>query len=54
MLRLRIQRAKIFLRTSDNQVSEIARLVGFQNQRHFAKVFQRIVGLSPRAFRRDR
>jgi AraC family transcriptional regulator len=54
MLRLRIERARITLKTSNQQISDVARAVGFSNQRHFSKVFQRIVGVSPRDYRRER
>jgi AraC family transcriptional regulator len=49
--RLRVERAKELLRTSSRSMPAIARCVGFSSKSHFAAVFQRLTGISPRLFR---
>jgi AraC family transcriptional regulator len=53
VLRRRIERAKDLLRTTDMPVAEVALAVGFSSQSHLSTWFQRIVGTSPAAFRRQ-
>lgn len=50
--RVRIERAKVLLRNSDQRVSEIAYEVGFQSLTHFNRVFKRIEGQAPTDYRR--
>lgn len=47
----RLEEAQRMLRTTDLQVSEVARRVGFTSASHFAEVFRKRVGLRPREFR---
>ena len=49
--RLRIEKAKNLLLNPNLRVSEIAYEVGFQSLTHFNRVFLRIVGRSPTAYR---
>ena len=49
--RVRIEKAKNLLLNPNLRVSEIAYEVGFQSLTHFNRVFLRIVGRSPTAFR---
>lgn len=51
--RLRIESAKRLLTAPGASVSEIAYKVGFQSLTQFNRLFRRIVGKSPTAFRRD-
>jgi len=51
VLRTRIERAKIHLRDGMLSVAQVSRLTGFRAQEHFTKVFRRIVGVTPSAFR---
>jgi len=51
--RLRIQKAKALLRTGDELITTIARQVGFGDSAYFSRVFRRIVGQSPRAYREN-
>jgi AraC-like DNA-binding protein len=53
-LRQRIVRAKALLEQPLTPVSEIAFACGFTDQSHFTRVFGRIVGISPAAWRRER
>lgn len=50
---LRIERAKQLLRTSDLMVAEIGRNVGYQDAKYFSRVFQKHVGNSPSAYRKQ-
>ena len=50
--KLRFQRARNLLRDTVEPINEIARGVGFDDPAHFARMFHRIAGVSPRAFRR--
>lgn len=49
--RLRVERAKELLGNPTLRVSEIAFEVGFQSLTHFNRIFRRLVGESPTAFR---
>ena len=51
---MRIERAKDLLRTSFNNVSEIAYQCGFSDLYYFSKVFKKVTGVSPSAYRRSR
>ena len=52
LYQFRIAQAKRLLADTDRPVGEIARLVGMPDQRHFARLFRRRTGRTPRAFRR--
>lgn len=49
--RVRIDHARRLLLTERFTIGEVGHLVGFQDQSHFGKVFRRLVGLTPQAFR---
>lgn len=51
VLRRRIERAKELLAVTRLPVIEIAARVGFRSQSHFAAVFRRLTGVTPREFR---
>lgn len=53
LLHRRIERAQSLLRSSDATIVDVALEVGFANQAHFSTVFRRLVGQSPRHWRRD-
>ena len=48
----RVERAKHLLASSEFSVIQVSQLVGFQSQSHFAKVFRKYVGVSPREFKK--
>ena len=52
ILRLRIERVKELLITTNLQIAEIARQAGFSGVEYLSAMFKKRVGLSPRAFRR--
>jgi transcriptional regulator GlxA family with amidase domain len=52
LLTRRIERAKHLLTTTEDSVLEIALAVGFESAASFSRAFRRVVGVSPRAFRR--
>jgi YesN/AraC family two-component response regulator len=49
--RLRIQKAKEYLLNSQHSVTEIACQVGFNDSAYFSRVFKKMVGVSPQAYR---
>lgn len=49
--RVRVDHARRLLSTERFTVGEVGHLVGFQDQSHFGRVFRRLVGLTPQAFR---
>ncbi len=51
LARVRIDRAKTLLRDGGLRVNEVASAVGFGSVPHFNRVFKRLVGRSPSAFR---
>jgi AraC family transcriptional regulator len=48
----RVERAKALLSDSTLTIIDIAAAVGYENPGHFAKVFRRETGVTPREFRR--
>jgi two-component system response regulator YesN len=50
--KLRIEQAKILLRTTENKVYVIAGALGFDNEKYFFRLFKKNTGLTPEAFRR--
>ncbi|AOM79454.1 chromate resistance protein ChrB domain-containing protein [Pedobacter steynii] len=51
--KLRIDKAIVFMDTSDYSFSEIAYLTGFSDQSHFARIFKQETGLTPSAYRKN-
>ena len=51
LVRCRVDQAKIFLRSPQLGIMQIAKATGFADQSHFTKVFRRIVGVTPTQFR---
>ncbi|MEE1802085.1 substrate-binding domain-containing protein [Streptomyces sp. JV176] len=51
LTRLRIQRAGIRLRHSGDSINSVARSVGFRDRAYFSRVFRRVTGEAPHAFR---
>ena len=49
--RVRVSEAKRLLRITNMRVSEVCYEVGYQSLSHFTRMFKRVTGLSPRAFR---
>lgn len=52
-LNLRIEKAKILLRTTQSPITEIAFDVGYESSQALARLFRREVGLSPSDYRRQ-
>lgn len=53
LTRLRLARAKSLLARSEHSVFEVAHQCGFEDPFYFSRMFQKIEGLSPSAFRRQ-
>jgi len=51
--RYRISQAKELLRQTHHSISHIGRRVGFSDPAYFSRVFRRITGTSPRAYRQQ-
>lgn len=51
LVRTRLNKAKKLLAETEEPVSQIARMVGYDDPAYFSRVFTRRVGLSPRRFR---
>lgn len=49
--RLRVEKSKALLLSSQIRLSDIAALVGFEDQSYFTKVFKKVTGVSPNQFR---
>jgi len=53
LLRQRLERAKMMLRSADGRVMDVAVACGFKSQQHFAQVFRHVCGVSPTGYRRE-
>ncbi|MFL5402650.1 MAG: helix-turn-helix domain-containing protein [Gemmatimonadales bacterium] len=51
--RVRIERSKSILQTSDTTIAEVAARLGFSDQSHFTRIFARLVGVPPGSYARD-
>jgi transcriptional regulator GlxA family with amidase domain len=49
---LRIRRARELMLATDRSLAEIALETGFSDQPHFTRVFSRLIGAGPGAWRR--
>ena len=54
VMRRRVHRAQRLMLTTPESLSQIAALCGMADQAHFCKLFRRLVGESPNAWRRAR
>ncbi len=52
LVRTRIERAKLLLRTTDRPISEVARSVGYYDYAPFEKRFRALAGTSPTEYRK--
>lgn len=53
LLRQRVEKAKALMTTSSFTLSQIALAAGFADQSHFTRVFSRLEGMTPNAWRRQ-
>ena len=53
-IKLRMQRACQYLQTSPMKVREIAELLGYEDPYYFTRLFTRVIGMSPRQYRKQR
>lgn len=53
IMRVKIERARLLLRTRRLSVAEVARAVGFTDPYYFSKCFRRVTGQSPLAYRQQ-
>lgn len=51
-LRLKIQRACVYLDTSDCPINEVAEQLGFKDPFYFSRLFHNIMGMSPSEYRK--
>jgi AraC family transcriptional regulator len=52
VMRLRLQRAQRLLRETPRSIAQVAFECGFAHQGHLTRVFNRLAGVTPAAFRR--
>lgn len=52
--KVRVEKSKILLRESSSSLSEIATMVGFDDQSYFTKIFRKYTNQSPGIYRRNR
>ena len=52
ILLLRIRNAQVLLETTDGTVSEIGRIVGYENPMYFSRLFRKEKGVSPLKYRK--
>lgn len=50
---IRIAEAKRLLEETDERIVDISRRVGYENEKHFMKIFRSICGISPKEYRRN-
>jgi AraC family L-rhamnose operon transcriptional activator RhaR len=52
LIRLRVMRSCELLRTTDEKITSLALRTGFSDSNYFAKVFRKVMGMSPGEYRR--
>ena len=50
LLQIRIYKAIAFLEEGKFSVSQVAEMVGFEDNNYFARYFKKITGMSPKSF----
>lgn len=50
---LRIEQAKTLLKSTDDKIYKIAKLLGYVNPKYFFRVFKKMTGLTPEEFRKS-
>lgn len=53
LLRIRIERAKELLVTTEYSVSKVSQMAGFKNPKYFSRIFKEIVGVQPITYRNE-
>lgn len=53
LIQLRVDKAKILLKSSNLPLVNIAIEIGFENQSYFSKVFKRVTGTTPKQYRQS-
>ena len=53
LIQLRIQKACVLLSTGQQSITDVAAATGFEDSNYFTRQFSRIMGKSPREFRRE-
>jgi two-component system response regulator YesN len=51
---LRIDAAKTLLQTTDRRAATISRLVGYDNEKYFYRVFKKFTNLTPEQYRKQK
>ena len=51
LTRIRVNKVKELLDSTDYKISEICEMVGYDNPRYLSKVFKQYVGMTPREYR---
>lgn len=51
--KIRIEEAKILLKETDDKIIDISQAVGYENEKHFMKIFKKICGVSPTVYRKN-
>lgn len=54
MQNLRIEEAKIILKTTKMKVNEISKKVGYENNSYFVNLFTKNTGMTPNEYRKSR
>lgn len=52
--KLRIQKAKLLLETTDRKLRQVAEELGYYDQYHFCKAFKKATGMSPSQYRQEK
>ncbi len=52
LMNVRVEAAKVLLKESNSSVSEICSKVGYNDIKHFTKVFEQVTGVKPAAYRK--
>jgi len=51
---LRVNNAQVLLETTNYYINEISKIVGYDNQLYFSRLFHKLKGFSPREYRKTR
>ncbi len=52
ILKVRVEKAKTLVRTTNINLSQVATELGFENHSHFSQSFRKMVGISPSSYRK--
>ncbi|WP_155985794.1 helix-turn-helix transcriptional regulator [Paenibacillus gorillae] len=53
LARIRVEKARLLLQNPNLKITQIAEMVGYDDEKYFSKVFKKVMGVSPNQYRKQ-